>query len=100
MKTFLYIFCVSLLLVNCAPAHKASSQAEASSTSLVGDAVAGATKYEQNCSLCHGALASSTRRGVTAVQTHTAMSNEPQMMFLKDYLTEQDIADIVAALAF
>ncbi len=57
----------------------------------------GATLYANNCSGCHGALATSSKRGRTAAQITSAISSVGQMSGLS--LTSAQISAIASALA-
>jgi len=58
----------------------------------------GAALYTQNCSGCHGALATSAKRGKTAAQISGAIAAQPAMAFLST-LTSAQINAIASALA-
>lgn len=57
----------------------------------------GASLYQTNCQLCHGALATSTKRGRTAAQIRTAIMNVNAMMNLGG-LTDAELQLIAVAL--
>jgi len=74
---------------------KTQNQAsQGSSTPLDGSAL-----YANNCSDCHGALASSSKSGRTASQIQSAIQNVGSMSFLSSLTTEeiQAIADALQA---
>lgn len=59
----------------------------------------GATLYTQNCSSCHGALASSTKAGRTAAQISAAIANPSYPMGSLSSLTAAQVQAIATALA-
>lgn len=71
-------------------------------SSLTGDATAGATIYADNCASCHGADATggSGPNLVGVVETDEATdiitNGEDAMPAFGDILSEQDIADVIA----
>jgi mono/diheme cytochrome c family protein len=80
--------------VNSAGESVASSQVTATTTAA---AIDGAALYTANCSGCHGALATSAKRGRTAAQITSAIaSNRGGMGTIN--LTPEQIAAIAAAL--
>jgi mono/diheme cytochrome c family protein len=58
--------------------------------------VDGAALYAANCASCHGALATSAKKGVTAAQIQVRMSNTP---YSTRTLTAAEVQAIAAALA-
>jgi mono/diheme cytochrome c family protein len=59
----------------------------------------GATLYTQNCSSCHGALASSTKAGRTAAQISAAIANANYPMGSLSSLTSAQVQAIAGVLA-
>ncbi|HET9597737.1 MAG TPA: choice-of-anchor D domain-containing protein [Anaeromyxobacteraceae bacterium] len=80
------------------PAH-AALQLRASATGAAAPATDGATLYAQNCSSCHGALASSSVKGATASQIQNAISSNKGGMGSLSGLTSTQIQAIAGALA-
>jgi hypothetical protein len=58
----------------------------------------GATLYTQNCSGCHGALAGSTKRGISLSMLNSALNSIGQMSFLRSQLSDAEKQAIVDAL--
>lgn len=59
----------------------------------------GASLYQQYCSNCHGALASSAKAGTTASQIQQAITSDTGGMAQFGFLTAQQIQDIADALS-
>ena len=57
----------------------------------------GSSLYQQYCSSCHGALASSSKAGATAVRIQNGIDTEPQMSSLS-FLTSTQVQAIADAL--
>ena len=61
--------------------------------------VDGAALYDTNCAACHGALASSSKKGRTAAQTQSAINNNIGGMGYLSALTSEQVKAIANALS-
>lgn len=82
-----------LFILNCAPKHQ---KAELSSLDAIGSSQ-GKTLYNQNCSVCHGAIAASTILDVNFAQIRTEISQNPAMLHLA-WMSDAEITLIAEAL--
>jgi mono/diheme cytochrome c family protein len=86
-----------LTALNSAGSSTASAQVTATTAAPVID---GAALYATNCAGCHGALATSSKRGRTAAQTQAAINGNVGGMGFLSFLTPAQVAAIATALNF
>ena len=87
------------LTINQMQAITAALAATSPGTGTGGTAANGTTLYASNCANCHGALASSGKRGTTAARTQSAISGNIGGMGSLSNLSAANIQAIVTALA-
>jgi len=91
--------CVILVVAITAGCGGGGSGASVDATPAAADAVAGTALYESKCAGCHGPLASSSKKGVTAARLQNAINGNVGGMGSLSTLSTSDIQALVTALS-